>query len=141
MKNIIAIVLVISALSIFISKKLDIYSSWKKVKATVTEINKLMSKSNVGEVKYEYKIGKKTYNGSVYLHNQKDLDKILQNKDKTMNVYYHWLNHELSIVNIPTNLEDILLVIISVIGSLYLYFYSCENCQVVTTVPNSVKVL
>lgn len=116
MKNIIAIVIIISSLAVFFSKKLELYSSWKKVTARIISIKKLL---NNKRITYSYKVNNIEYQGSY-------IQKINNDIPKNLIVYYHWLNPELSIRNIPLNMEDVLLLIISVIGGLYLYFYSCE---------------
>lgn len=135
MKNIIAIVIVISSLSIFLSKKLELYSSWKKTSARIISINKILNDNNKTEVRYNYKVNNINYEGLFIINNKTDIK-----ENEKLPIYYHWLNPELSVKNIPTNFEDILLVLISLIGGLYLYFYSCENCEVIPTISNSIPV-
>ncbi|ADO67470.1 hypothetical protein crov436 [Cafeteria roenbergensis virus] len=140
MKNIIAIVILIGAVSIFLSKKLELYSSWKKTPATITSVKKILNNKKLGEIRYTYLVNNKEYTGSL-------LQKIINNEliiPKKMHVYYHWLNPELSVKSIPINFEDILLLLTSIIGCLYLYFYSCESCISEGPIPvlvDSIKII
>ena len=134
MKNIIAIVIVISSLAIFLSKKLELYSSWRKVSANIISIKKILNGKNISEVRYVYKIGEKEYEGFFTVK-----DKLDVKENEKLSIYYHWLNPELSVRGIPTNYEDILLLIISIIGGLYLYFYSCEKCDEISVIKDLIK--
>lgn len=132
MKNIIAIVIITSSIIVYFNKQFQLYTSWKKVPAEIISIKKILNKKNINEIRYKYKVNKIEYEGTFREINNKTIPKKLL-------VYYHWLNPELSIRHIPINLENILLLLISIIGGLYLYFLSCESCEI-PKINNSILV-
>jgi len=143
MKNILAIVIIVSALIIILNKKLAIYSSWVKVPAEITELKKVLDNKNIGNIRYKYKIKNKEYEGNQMMKIDKEFNKLITSENKKMNVYYHRLNPELSIRFIPMNYEDYILGSICLFGGLYLYLFSCENCvcpnvSSSSIIPNSI---
>lgn len=121
MKNIFAIVIIVSALVMLLNKRLAIFSSWKKVKARVIE-SENMSINDKKKVSYLYNVDGTDYEGYFVIEKNGKLM-------NELNVYYHRLNPGLSVINIPLNLEDYLLGLVAVIGGLYLYLFSCESCE------------
>lgn len=122
MKNIIAIVIIISSIILLLNKRLGIFSSWVKINAKIIGVNNL----NKNRLDYEYIINSEKFDG--YLIDTPDnIKNILKNN---LIVYYHKINPELSIRNIPLNIDDYILFMVSIIGGLYLYLFSCESCEV-----------
>lgn len=127
MKNIFAIIIVISSLIILLMKKISLRKAWKKTTAEVIETKKIL-KNKKGQILYKYKVDKSDYSGSELRDLDESFDKISEKNNK-ITIYYNVNNPEISVRNIPkiTN-EDYLLGGIGIVGGLYLYLYSCENC-------------
>lgn len=128
MKNIFAIIIIISSLIILLNKKIALRNSWKKTNAILVETRKVLDKKNMGEIRYKYNIGKNEYEGSQMMEINDEFNKYSDENNK-IKVYYHKINPEISVRNIPSiTTEDYLLAGIGIIGGLYLYLFSCENC-------------
>jgi hypothetical protein len=132
MKNIFAIVVIISSLILLLNKRLAIFTSWVKTEANIIGLNNI----NKTRVDYEYNVDGEKYDGYLIVKSD-EVESVLNN---SLSIYYHRVNPELSIKNIPVNMEDYLLGLISIFGGLYLYLFSCESCEVpklnsINTIP------
>lgn len=131
MKNIIAISIVISSIVFLLNKYMNFYSSWKKTVGEIIEIKQILNKKNLGEIRYQYQVNEKLYDGLIIT----DINKSKDFKNSKIPIYYHKINPELSFKNVPKslNLENYILILLSLVGGLYLYFYSCESCEIPKT--------
>ena len=121
MKNILAIVLVLSSIIMFISKQYKIFILWKKITSIITDIKEI---DNEQIISYKYKLYDLEYTG-IFKDEIDNNRKIGDN----IEIVYNKNNFELSLRKIPFQYEDYLMLLITVAGGLYLYFYSCENCE------------
>ena len=122
MKNIFAIVVIISALVMLLNKRLAIFTSWKKINAKIIGSERMSTVTDRKKINYLYNIDGDDHEGYFVMDNDKPVMKEIY-------VYYHILNPGLSVISIPLNLEDYLLGLVAIVGGLYLYFFSCENCE------------
>lgn len=105
----------------FLSKQYKIYVLWQSTKGVVTDI-KLVDLEQV--VSYKYTLYGLEYDGVFKQNIDKSL--IVGNE---IDLVYNKNNFELSLRKIPFQYEDYLMMLITIAGGLYLYFYSCENCE------------
>ena len=115
-------VLVLSSIIMFIHKQYKIYTHWEKTSGIITNVKIVDAMEQI--VFYKYILYNLEYEG-VYKQN---FDK-KTNIGNKIDLVYNKNNFELSLRKIPFQYEDYLMLLISVAGGLYLYFYSCENCD------------
>jgi len=129
MKNILAIILILSSVVMFVSKQYNIYTKWERTVGRVVDVKPFSETEQL--IKYEYSFSDLNEIKNGVLKEEKDKHKI----GDDMNIVYNKDNIEISLVNVPFQVEDYLMMGVSLIGGLYLYFYSCEECEC----PNQIK--
>lgn len=127
MKNIVAIGIIIISLFLLVRKILKLNNSWKKVNAKILGVNNI----NNNRIDYEYKVCNEINTGFIIVDDC-DQKKILEKKK--LEIYYNTTNTELSVLKVKYNIEDYLLGIISIIGGIYLYLYSCDEKNVISKI-------
>lgn len=123
MKNILAIILILSSVIMFVSKQYNIYTKWERTVGRVVDVKPFSETEQL--IKYEYSFSDLNEIKNGVLKEEKDKHKI----GDDMNIVYNKDNIEISLVNVPFQIEDYLMMGVSLIGGLYLYFYSCEECE------------
>lgn len=132
MKNLIALILILSSIIIIVKKRVDFYNKWDNVQAKTVNTVKVSNNTNL--ITYEYQVNSKMYQGTLKLNDEKEIPENLK-------IYFNKQNPELSVEKLPINYEDYLLTGICLIGGIYLYLFNCESCEIKNEQPSIFNLL
>lgn len=121
--------IIVVSIAVFFARRNSYLSSWTNVDAELVNVKKINNLEKI-EINYKFKTDKDVYVDKLITDLEKYKYLLDDNKQKTIQLYYHKENPELVILHLPHAYDDMLILALCVVLGLYLYYYACacEEC-------------